>query len=239
MEQSPTAYSTIFWHFTGAPKFKENARINRPDDMLKSEKIKRTKTDQEAIKILKKILADQKLLATSQEKIMGNIKTKSFCCVCDLPLKDLKVHSQYYGNVALGFSSEQIYKNFNPVLYINYEKLELVSEICINHNKFDWNKIKNREIELDTIINTRSSLKTQLSSEQFKNYIKLTDFNEATEKTFYREKEWRCLEDFNFKKADVSAVIVPQNFISPIEKYLNQKKFRNISIISWEIIEKS
>ncbi len=229
MKQSPTAYSNIFWHFTGAPKFKVEAKINKPGDMINSQYIKKEKTDKEALNILKKILVEKKLLATSIEEVIKDIESKSFCCVCDLPLHDLTTHSKYYGNVAIGFSSESIYKNFNPVFYINIEKLEILSEICNKDNNIFRNK-SNR---------TSSTSKPKLSSVQFKNYIKITDFNEATNETFYREKEWRCLENYNFKYEDVSALIVPKKFISEIGDYLIKQNYKNVSIISWEFIEKT
>ncbi|MFW6008996.1 MAG: abortive infection system antitoxin AbiGi family protein [archaeon] len=229
MKQSPTAYSNIFWHFTGAPKFKEKAKINKPGDMINSEFIKKEKTNEEAFNILKKILGDKKLLATSVEEVIEDIEAKSFCCVCDLPLQDLTTHSKYYGNVAIGFSSDSIYKNFNPVFYINIEKLEILSEICN----------KNNNIFKDKSNRTSSISKPNLSSLKFKNYIKITNFNEATNETFYREKEWRCLENYNFKPVDVSALIVPKIFVSEIENYLIKKDYKNVSIISWEFIKKS
>jgi hypothetical protein len=132
MEETPQAYSTIFWHFTGAPQFKEDSSITKPADMLDSAKIASYKSNQEAIDILRSILTEQQIVATSTEKIIGDIETKSFCCVCDLPLKDLATHAEYYGNVALGFSARAIYENFNPVLYINEEKLD--QEIKTNKN---------------------------------------------------------------------------------------------------------
>ena len=238
MEISPTAYSTIFWHFTGAPKFREEAKINKPNDMIDPKNIKKEKTDREAVGILKKILDDHKLLATSRENIIRNIHTKAFCCVCDLPIQDLKTHSKYYGNVAVGFSSKSIYKKFNPVLYINREKLELVKEIC-NSEKVNGKLSKIEETIWSSEFPVDDLSNLQLSSEQFKNYIKITIFNEDTKETFYREKEWRCLEDYKFKNKDVSAIIVPKKYISDMGNYLTENNYKNISIISWEFIKKS
>ena len=232
MKQSPTAYSTIFWHFTGAPKFKEGVKIDKPGDMRDPDKIKRRKSNIEAVNILKKILDDKTLLATSKEEIIKDIRTKTFGCVCDLPLKDLLIHSKYYGKVAIGFSSRLIYKQFNPVLYINIEKLDLVSKIC-------YQKSCSFENKFNDFNDDNNSINPKLSSGQLKNYVKITNFNESSNETFYREKEWRCLENFKFETRDVSAIIIPKKFIFEMENYLNSNDYKNVSIISWEIIKKS
>lgn len=231
MEESPASYSTIFWHFTGAPKFKNNAKIIQPYDMTDPGKIKKEKTDQEAVEILKKILIEKKLLATSKEKIIKGMEAKYFCCVSDMPLDDLETHAKYYGNVGIGFSARAIYRDFNPVLYINHERLELVMGL----RKRIERRTKNRA--------TRSTgpeeKKQDLSLDRLKNYIKITNFNEATRKTFYREREWRCLKDFEFDIKDVSGIIIPKRYIQEMNSFLSREEYNNVSILSWEIIRKS
>jgi hypothetical protein len=69
-----------------------------------------------------------------------------------------------------------------------------------------------------------------------------TDFNGS----FYYEREWRCFDDFNFKKKDVGALIVPDNKVkdepqSPQELVLNSNVYRDkylhAPVIPWRLIE--
>lgn len=105
-------FSKIYWHFTGGPA------VNWSDIRTPKEIKNKTKSSIEAVQILKKILSSRKLLATCTEKIMGELRTNKFCCVCDIPFKDLIYHTDYYGKVAIGFSAKAIHKQFNPVLYM-------------------------------------------------------------------------------------------------------------------------
>lgn len=229
MGKSPTAYSNIFWHFTGSPTIKDNANVYKPTDLIKG---KRTpKSEVNSIKKLKKILKSKTLLATSREKIIANIVTEKFCCVCDLPFKDLLTHSKYYGKVAIAFSSNSIYRDFNPVLYLNDTKLKIDEK-----RNFDAKGSAKNFIE--KLFGSHLP-KIQGSMGQFKDYIKITSFDEDVTQTFYREREWRCLYDYKFMPKDVCALIVPKKYIFEIQNFLKKHKYKNISIISWEVVEKA
>ena len=80
-------FSKIYWHFTGGPA------VNWADIRTPKEIKNKTKSSIEAVQILKQILSSRKLLATCTEKIMGELRTNKFCCVCDIPFKDLKEFS--------------------------------------------------------------------------------------------------------------------------------------------------
>ena len=229
MGKSPTAYSNIFWHFTGSPTIKDNENVHKPADLIKGKRT--TKSEVDSIKKLKKILKSKTLLATSREKIIDNIVTEKFCCVCDLPFKDLLTHSKYYGKVAVAFSSNSIYRDFNPVLYLNDAKLKIEKKRNFVTNDSTKNFIER--------LFGSNLPKIQESMGQFKDYLKITSFDEDVNQTFYREREWRCLYDFKFNSKDVCALIVPKKYIFEIQNFLKKYKYKNISIISWEVVEKA
>jgi len=76
-------FSSIYWHFTGSPDV-DWSKIREPKEIEGQ-----YKSSVEAVNILKEILSSHKLIATSEEKILNNLKTESFSCVCDIPFKDL------------------------------------------------------------------------------------------------------------------------------------------------------
>lgn len=116
-------YSHIYWHFTGSPKEIDWSKVREPSDILLNGSIQNSL---EATEILKKILKTRKLLATAIEKISSTSNTKQFCCVTDIPFKDLPEHTRYYGMAAIGFRAKAIHKSFLPVLYIPLENLPVM-----------------------------------------------------------------------------------------------------------------
>lgn len=72
------------------------------------------------------------------------------------------------------------------------------------------------------------------------NFVKITEFDTSSENTFYREREWRKLGDFEFGVEDVAAVVVPELFIDEIRKHLDEEGYpRSISVVSWEFVEQA
>jgi hypothetical protein len=76
------------------------------------------RTSLEAKDILKTIVKTRKLLATALERISPEIITNKFCCVTDIPIKDVLKHTRFYGRAAIGFRASAIHRRFLPVLYI-------------------------------------------------------------------------------------------------------------------------
>ncbi|MCX6338639.1 MAG: abortive infection system antitoxin AbiGi family protein [Candidatus Aureabacteria bacterium] len=112
-------YSNIYWHFTGSPRGIDWGACKKPKDILLQGK---PRPPEEALHTLFSILEIRKLLATCDERISEKLKTQKFCCVTDIPLMDLELHSRYYGEVALGFNCSRIHMDFNPVLYFSKPK---------------------------------------------------------------------------------------------------------------------
>lgn len=243
--------SKIFWHFTGSPSDLVWNNIYKPSDIIKFGKLKSL---DEAINILKMIIESKTLKAKASEYLFDDRETSKFCCVTDIPLKFLDQHKDYYGKVAIGFSSKKIYENFNPVLYLKRSEflsnsLELVEtdpwkirleDLGITHddainNDFTPNPDGTYSIPFQKLtIEIEEKLKKYLT-----NYIKFSYFSDEAGESFYQEKEWRKIGNFYFDHNDIEAVIVPKNNIDLITSYLTRMQINQVSILSWDVIEKS
>ncbi|MFG1491075.1 abortive infection system antitoxin AbiGi family protein [Oceanospirillum sp. HFRX-1_2] len=122
-------YSNIYWHFTGSPKGIDWSIARCPKDITDQGPILNSL---DAADILKKILDSSYLKATCTERISKGKETDTFCCVTDIPLKDLPSHAPYYGKVAIGFKSEAVHKHFVPVLYIPEQNLPAIEKLVPN-----------------------------------------------------------------------------------------------------------
>lgn len=236
-------YSKLYWHFTGSPNVNWS-NLSMPKDINAE-----PKSPKESIETLKAILTSQKLLATCTEKIFGDIKTDKFCCVCDIPFKDLLYHSEYYGQVALGFSAGAIHQNFNPVLYVERD-FPIPGDIKIyEHHRLDEDRTFR---ENDSAFEYFSYLFGLEENDQYKGYlekylgflkkfIKITKFSEKDDETFYREREWRSTSgDFNFQKDDIEAIIAPREFITEVQEHLKKCQYENhIPVIPFDFINKA
>lgn len=223
-------YSKIYWHFTGSPENVNWHEIKVPKD-LKNCQVKSTK---QSFDILEAILTSSKLKATCTERVSSTEETEPFCCVCDIPIKDLIYHKKYYGDCAIGFRAEAIHKNFTPVLYINLEYAKLIDENRMLDTNKTFEENDSAELLLEYLFGLNRETFGVLS-----NFLKITNFSENEDETFYREREWRCLGDFNFEEKDVAAIVVPQEYLTRAYKMLMDKNLRDVSVLSWELIEKA
>ncbi len=70
------------------------------------------------------------------------------------------------------------------------------------------------------------------------NFVKVTAFDADPENTFYREREWRNIDDFTFSSDDVAAVVAPASLIGEIREHLDKEGYPpTISTVAWEFIE--
>jgi len=233
MKYRQSYFSNIYWHFTGSPENLDWNKIKMPKDIL-SNGVK-IKSDNIAIKNLLEILDSKKLKATAIEKIENVYETERFCCVTDIPLKDLLLHKKYYGNVAIGFRPNSIHKLFNPVLYLNESFLYKV-KLNVRH---EYKKIEGEKSIFRLYVEEEKQINQEKLNKYFLNHVKFTVFSDKEDESFYQEREWRKLGDFNFEFSDVVALIFPKNEMKSVLDKLNKYSLDGISILSWEIIEKS
>jgi hypothetical protein len=240
--------SKIYWHFTGSPENIDWHSIISPNQINQP-----PKPDNIAFEILLKILDTKKLIASATEQIFKGINTDKFCCVTDIPLKDLKIHSNTYGKIAVGFSSKIIHNSFfNPVLYISRNSIP--SHRDASGKKYNLNLPALPEFEtfflncgfskssdefwsIPARMDTGSADKTLLPK-YFINHLKITKFSDKDGDSFYQEREWRKINDFHFEYKDIEAIIVPKELLDKLYRYLKEKKM-SIPLLTWDVIEKT
>lgn len=241
-------YSNVYWHFTGSPKNIDWREVRRPTDITKQGPI----SDPSAAKnTLKLILSSQKLLGSCTERVVADLETAKFCCVTDIPFKDLPSHAPYYGKVAIGFKAHAVHKAFLPVIYVPTESMPVVEMMVPNRKlteiAYDFLRYQGsfQEQQAMKLLSQAAQIKEVVrkpDAEAMKgflmNFVKVTDFDTSPENTFYREREWRNIGDFRFTVEDVSAVVVPELFIGEVRAHMEKEGYPlSISIVSWEFIE--
>jgi hypothetical protein len=241
-------YSNIYWHFTGSPKGIDWRKVRRPADIAKQGTIAAPAA---AINTLKLILTSQKLLASCTERVVDELETAKFCCVTDIPLKDLPSHEPYYGQVAIGFKARAVHRAFLPVMYVPTESMPLVEMMVPNRKltetAYDFLSYQGsfQEQQAMKLLSQAAHNKEMIrkpDSELMKgflmNFVKVTEFDTSPENTFYREREWRNIGDFSFSVEDVAAVVVPETSIANVRTHMDKEGYpRSISIVAWEFIE--
>jgi hypothetical protein len=206
-----------------------------------------------AANTLKLILTSRKLLATCVERVVDDIETAKFCCITDIPFKDLPSHAPYYGKVAIGFKAAAVHKTFLPVMYIPVQSMPIIKMMVPNRRltemAYDFLKYQGAFQHQQAM-----KLLSQAQADAYKeavikpdaeamkgflmNFVKVTDFDTSPENTFYREREWRNLGDFSFNIEDIAAVVAPESYIGEIREHLNKEGYpSSISVVSWEFIE--
>lgn len=245
-------YSNIYWHFTGSPKGIDWREVRRPADIERQGPILDAAN---ATNTLKLILTSRRLNAGCTEKVVADMETTKFCCVTDIPFKDLPSHAPYYGKVAIGFKATAVHKTFLPVMYIPMQSMPIIEMIVPNRKltemAYDFLRYQGSFQQQQAM-----KLLSQANAEAYKevdrkpdaeamkgflmNFVKVTDFDTSPENTFYREREWRNLGDFGFDVEDIAAVVAPESYLSEIREHLNREGYpASINLISWEFVEQA
>lgn len=241
-------YSNIYWHFTGSPKGIDWREVRRPADITAQGLI----LDPTAAKdTLKLILTSKKLFGHCTERVVANFETAKFCCVTDIPLKDLPSHAPYYGKVAIGFRATAVHKSFLPVMYIPTQSMPVVEMMVPNRKltemAYDFLKYQGsfQEQQAMRLMSQAAHNKEAIQKPDadamkgfLMNFVKVTSFDLSPENTFYREREWRNIGDFAFTVDEVEAVVVPESYIGEVREHFNREGYPpSISIVAWEFIE--
>jgi hypothetical protein len=241
-------YSNIYWHFTGSPKGIDWRKVRRPADIAAQGPIL---YPSDATETLKLILTSRKLLGRCTELVVSELETAAFCCVTDIPLKDLPSHAPYYGKVAIGFKSHLVHKSFLPVIYVPTASMPVIemmvpnrklTEIAYDFLKYQGSFQEQQAMRMFSQAQNNKEMVRKPDSDAMKgflmNFIKVTDFDPLPENTFYREREWRNIGDFPFAVEDIAAVVVPEKFIDTVKGHLDKEGYpASISVVAWEFIE--
>jgi hypothetical protein len=241
-------YSNIYWHFTGSPKGIDWREVRRPADITKQGPVLDPTTAKGTLEL---ILTSKKLLGRCTERVIAELETAKFCCVTDIPLKDLPSHAPYYGKVAIGFKASAVHKSFLPVMYVPTESMPVVemmvpnrklAEMASDFLRYQGSFQEQQAMKLMSQAAHNKEVVRKPDAEAMKgflmNFVKVTDFDPAPENTFYREREWRNIGDFSFAVDDVAAVVVPESLIGEVREHFNKEGYPpSISIVAWEFIE--
>lgn len=235
-------YSNVYWHFVGSPEDMDWSEIYRPSDIIINGR--QTKSDDTCMKILKSIIQTNKLLAKSTIRF-DEFETEKFCCVTDIPIQNLKEHTKYYGNCAIGFEANTIYcSNFQPVSYIDSYYPIVNERIVDNYNQSNqYQSIPKSDVKKNNDISYKNS-KSYYDKKFIKKYgqealsfIKPTIFSTNQEDTFYREREWRKIGNFEFGPNKIASIILPENYFYEILEFLITKNIKDVPILTWELLE--
>jgi len=243
-------YSNVYWHFTGSPKGIDWREVRRPADIEKQGPVLDPATAKDTLKL---ILTSKKLLGSCTERVVADLETAKFCCLTDIPLKDLPSHAPYYGKVALGFKATAVHKSFLPVMYIPMESMPVVemmvpdrklTEMAYEFLNYQGSFQEQQALKLmsQAAHNKEAVFKPDADAMKgfLMNFVKVTDFDSFPENTFYREREWRNIGDFGFTADDVAAVVVPESLIGEVREHFNKEGYpQSISIVAWEFIEQA
>lgn len=73
----------------------------------------------------------------------------------------------------------------------------------------------------------------------YSNFVKITNFDSDPQNTYYREREWRGIGNFDFNYTDIEAVVAPSNVLPVIKNKLENLGIKDINVLSWEFIEEA
>lgn len=242
-------YSNIYWHFTGSPKGVDWSIARCPKDITNQGAVL---DDSIAAETLSLILASKSLWATCTEKIAEGVETEKFCCVTDIPLKDLPSHSPYYGKVAIGFKAKAIHKHFVPVLYLPAQNLPVIEKLIPNRQiskmisdllSSSGGCAEQQAMKLMPQAYKHKEVVKEIDKNEiggfYSNFVKITNFDSDPQNTYYREREWRGIGDFNFDYSDIEAVVAPLSVLPGIKDKLEELGIKDINVVSWEFVEEA
>ena len=255
-------FSDVFWHFPGSPDFPEGFWPKKPADI--HERGLAPKVPSEGVEIVEKIAESGKLLATCSDPITDEWSTNTFCCVTDIPVKDLPHHAAFYGKVAIGFRARAVHGGgFLPVQYVPERFLPYVEEFVPapldpnlmsqmwEFDELEWGSGSATDRAMRGIFN-RARQKAEeeggvksrvdegaLGGNFLADYLKITDFSVDPADTFYAEREWRKVGNFEFGKGDVAAVVAPEKHLDVLREALFDRLGypASLSVVAWEFVE--
>jgi len=149
-------------------------------------------------------------------------------CLADIPLKDLHIHAERYGQFAIGFHKESAINNhFNPVLYINqyssvfHRFIELRNELEAYLDRTD--KVMSDKLQELLLLLGSIAKAGDLKA----NPVIDGNMDELQANNFYYEREWRSIYPWNFDSGCVAAIIIPDNVV---DRFLNDREKIDLKI---------
>ncbi len=255
-------FSEVFWHFPGSPDFPEGFWPKKPADL--HQRGLYPKPAAKGVEIVEKIAGSQKLLATCRDPVTDGWSTNPFCCVTDIPIKDLPHHAAFYGPVAIGFKARAVHASgFLPVQYVPERFLPHVEELVPapldpdlmarmwEFDEFEWGSGSATDRAMRGLFNVAQQKardegtveervdESALGGNFLADFLKITDFSVNPADTFYAEREWRKVGDFVFETGDVAAVAAPEEHLGSLREALFERLGypAALSVLAWEFVE--
>ena len=223
--------------------------------------VSRNKTKEEALDILIKILTSKRLMmvpgiggpvpcgvlippdwstASPDEVFRGD-----WVCFCDIPFKQLRIHSTKYGEYGLSFKKGRLLKyGANPVFYIDIGSLAYFPKLREIKQKPDielprakgrrdglvslLRDIKRRLIPIapgdpdDWVLEYTAACRTlqEVFEMNFLAFVKFFDSSLAEDDpcNYYMEREWRVLGEVRFELEDVSRIFAPAQDVASLRE---------------------
>lgn len=194
----------------------------------------------EQYEILCKILKDREIRPKKRDSNLSvpiikrntnpNVKLSSnkkylpeVVCFCDIPLDDLKIHSEKYGVFGLSFTKDFIVgKGGVPVHYIPREASDILSYLSNGENTklttagtFDNMHKKFMKIRKDLGEELRNFLYVYFFS-----CLIFFDHNlsDEHEENYYFEREWRIFNRLKFKVKNIKRILLPEEYAKQFRK---------------------
>ncbi len=165
----------------------------------------------------------------AKTKSLNPVKLESlpYCSIADIPLKDLPVHAERYGQYAIGFHRESVIRHgFVPVMYVNQMApefhrfmylMEAIDSALLSRAPDIAKQFSDLRYLLGSVVQG-GLLQVAPSSD--------VSLEKAQISSFYYEREWRSLRDWLFSGVDVAAVIVPDDTLDQLLKLQAQRDLR-------------
>lgn len=211
---------------------------------------RKSKTDEERYAVLAKILTDGQLTYDPNKPRHAGISTygiggsisvdfstnemylPTMVCFCDIPINDLSIHMQKYGNFGISFNKDFIVKKGGrPVFYIPKRAVSRISDFQ-DVAQYFTPKIRDYQ-NLFECLRTTSPVDLPLNIQTLMSenpniieglklffdysifcYIQCFDhtLNDEDANNYYFEREWRVVGDVDFTLDDVKRVFIPESY---------------------------
>lgn len=174
-----------------------------------------------------------------------NFIKPSIVCFCDIPAKDLSIHTSKYGHFGISFPRQfLIERGARPVIYFPHHKKDdfsihgkqLLEDIEVNYRAFVRlvvDEMKNtaepRSRSMKSSPKTKYDATIQIDDMLMRDiffYVKPFDIelSEDDPKNYYMEREWRTPTNINFSLSDITRVFVAPGFKERLQNDIPEYK---------------
>jgi abortive phage resistance protein AbiGi (putative antitoxin) len=146
-------------------------------------------------------------------------------CFCDIPVEDLGIHMNKYGNFGLSFlKSYLVQKGASPVYYCakNSKVISTFHDSRDTYFQQEFERYMNKQYGAEEISTSDRVAFHEFFGFYVFGFIKFFDdaAGEKDANNFYMEREWRVLGNVRFELGDVYRVIMPERYAERVRQDL-------------------